>query len=218
MAVSRRRPGDPVPRGISLWDAETDDDLRRIALSGADLPEPVLWCGSGGLAAALSAPGAPPVRIAGIGTPMLGLFGSDHPVTAAQLGACGGDVLALRDGGAAGASRVSAMLGERGICLVRFDLPPGTGGPEASARIARGIGELIRRIRPPGSLLVAGGETLRSLCQALGTGHLLVLGQVMPGVPLSRLVGGLWDGTEVISKSGAFGDEALLLRISSRKE
>jgi len=215
MTVSLKRPGDPVPRGVSLWDAETDADLRRIALSGAELPGTVLWCGSGGLAGALSAPSGPLISMAGIGRPMLGVFGSDHPVTEAQLCACGGSVLGLQDGGAANASRVSAMLEERGACLVRFEVPQGSGRSEATARIARGIGELARDIRQPRSLLVVGGETLRSLCLSLGTDHLGVMGQVHPGVPASRMVGGRWDGTEVISKSGAFGDESLILRLAS---
>jgi uncharacterized protein YgbK (DUF1537 family) len=217
MPVRLMRPGDPVPMGISLWDAETDDDLGRIALCGAESPGPVLWCGSGGLAAALSAPAMPLVALSRLGRPMLGLFGSDHPVTAAQLGACGDDVLGLVGGAAANAPRISAMLGGGGICLVRFDLADGVSRSEASASIAREIGELTRHIRPPGSLVVAGGETLRSLCLSLGTDHLCVSGQVAPGVPVSRMVGGHWDGVEIISKSGAFGDDALLLRIASRR-
>lgn len=214
MTVSLVKPGEPVPRGISLWDAETDNDLRRITLSGAGLGGTVLWCGSGGLAAALSAPAGPLISMAGIGRPMLGIFGSDHPVTEAQLGACGGDILVLRDGGASDASRVSTMMEERGVCLLRFDVPPGMGRAEASAHIARAIEGLAMHIRRPASLLAVGGETLRSLCHVLGTDHLGVTGQIFPGVPVSRMVGGSWDGTEVISKSGAFGDETLLLRIA----
>ncbi len=215
-SVSLARPGDAVPRGISLWDAESDDDLRRIALSGSVLPGPVLWSGSGGLAAALSAPGRPPRAIAGIGRPMLGIVGSDHPVTTAQLGAAG--VIDLVDGAAAEAAHVSAVMGVTGVCLVRFIVPRGSSRAEASRLIAQGIGRLTAHIPLPRSLLVVGGETLRSLCHSLDTDHLSVAGELSPGVPVSRMVGGRWDGTEVISKSGAFGDGALLRRISSPKE
>jgi len=212
--ASLMRPGDPVPPGISLWDAETDEDLRRIARSGSEQAGTVLWCGSGGLAAALSKPG-PLLPIAGIRRPMLGIFGSDHPVTEAQLGACGGNVLVLGDGAACEPSRVTSILEGKGVCLVRFELPQACSRPEASVRIARGIGELVRHVRAPATLLAVGGETLRSLCRALGTDHLAVRGQILPGVPVSRMVGGLWDGTEVVSKSGAFGDDSLLVRIAS---
>ncbi len=216
LSVSLARPGDAVPRGISLWDAESDHDLRRIAHSGSVLPEPVLWCGSGGLAAALSAPGSPPLAITRIGRPMLGLVGSDHQVTAAQLEGIG--VLDLVDGGAGEASHVSAVMGIDGVCLVRFIVPLGVSRACASELIARGIGRLTGHIPKPRSLLVVGGETLRSLCLCLGTDHLRALGQLLPGVPVSRMVGGRWDGAEVVSKSGAFGDEALLRRITSPKE
>jgi D-threonate/D-erythronate kinase len=215
MRVALMRPGDPVPAGISLWEAHSDEDLRSIVLSASELPEPVLWCGSGGLAAALSAPAGPYVPIARIRRPMLGIIGSDDPVTSAQLGPCGGIVLGLGDDAAANCPRVSAMLGAEGVSLVRFELPPGTGRTEASTRIARRIDELARGMSPPASLLAVGGETLRSLCISLGTDHLCVTGQVIPGVPVSRMVGGRWDGTEVVSKSGAFGDPELILRIAS---
>jgi len=79
MAVRLARAGEPVPEGISLWDAESDGDLRWIADAGRGLSEPVLWCGSGGLAAALAGGEAP---VAGNpDRPILGLLGSDHPAT-----------------------------------------------------------------------------------------------------------------------------------------
>lgn len=99
--------------------------------------------------------------------------------------------------------------------MVCCELPHGTGRKEASLRISREFESLAGRIPRPKSLIVAGGETLRSLCQFLETGHLEVVGQVIPGVPVSRMVGGRWDGTLLVSKSGSFGDEALLRGIVS---
>jgi uncharacterized protein YgbK (DUF1537 family) len=58
---------------------------------------------------------------------------------------------------------------------------------------------------PPGTLIVAGGETLRGLCIALGATALEAVGQIEPGLPRSVLRGGRWDGVDVVSKSGAFG-------------
>jgi hypothetical protein len=40
-----------------------------------------------------------------------------------------------------------------------------------------------------------------------------VTGEPLPGVPRSVLQGGCWDGAVVISKSGAFGDPGLLIRL-----
>jgi uncharacterized protein YgbK (DUF1537 family) len=58
--------------------------------------------------------------------------------------------------------------------------------------------------------VVAGGETLRSVCEAAGAHSLLVQGRLVPGVPRSVIVGGRWNGVTVVSKSGAFGHRHLL--------
>ena len=108
---------------------------------------------------------------------------------------------------------VAALLEDPGACLVRCALAGGMDRAEAAMRISREFGRLVARIPRPGTLLVSGGETLRSLCQALGTRRLDVEGQLIPGAPVSRMVGGLWDGVLLISKSGSFGDDELLLRI-----
>ncbi len=217
IAVRLMAAGEPVPQGASLWDSETDDDLRTIAESGLVSPERTLWCGSGGLAAALAPPAIPWVPAARIGRPLLGIFGSDHPVTSAQLRACGEDVLRLREFGTEDSMLVRERLGRDGVCHVPIELPPGLGRPQASARIAAAIDALARRLPVPHSLLVAGGETLRALCVSLGTDHLELVGQLMPGVPVSRMVGGRWDGAQVISKSGAFGDSSLLRDLVPRR-
>lgn len=210
------RPGDPIPPGVSLWDAETDADLAILAAAGLALTGRVLWCGSGGLALALAGalrgdttPVAPPV----LPRPWLGLFGTDHPVTQRQLAACGAAVVTVPDGGAESAAAVRARMDGSGAALVRLDLPAGLARDAAAARIDRELGGLARSLPPPGTLLVAGGETLRGLCRALGADHLAVDGAPLPGVPTSILRGGRWDGVRVLSKSGAFGDPGLLRRL-----
>ncbi len=212
VAARLRRPGEPVPPGVSLWDAESDGDLSRIADSGAGLDGPVLWCGSGGLAAALSGSAPSTVHASRIERPLLGIFGSDHPVTAAQLAACG-DVLTVGGPGGADAREVVARLERRRVCLVSLVPSRGLARPEAARHIALAIAELTGGVPRPRSVFAAGGETLRALCLSLGTDHLAVVGQVVPGVPVSRMSGGRWDGVQVISKSGAFGDDRLLLRM-----
>jgi D-threonate/D-erythronate kinase len=204
------RRGDPVPDGISLWDAETEDDLRWIAEAGSALDAPILWCGRGGLAGALVGPQRP--LLGALGRPVLGLFGSDHPVTATQLAAAEAHCLRLPDGGAASAAILSRRLASTGIALVRFDLPE-LSRPQAAVQIAHEMASLTRLIAPPGTLVVAGGETLRALCLALKATHLEVRGQITPGVPRAILRGGRWDGTEVVSKSGAFGEAGLLRQL-----
>jgi len=166
------------------------------------MPGPVLWCGSGGLAGALArnhGAAAP----AALKRPVLGLFGSDQATTASQLAACGGATIALAEG--EGGAAVRRKLADDGVALVKFTLPDGLLRAEAAQRIARELTALIAALDPPGTLIVAGGETLKAVCRALGARALEVTGRIVPGLPRSTLQGGRWAGVDVISKSGAFG-------------
>jgi uncharacterized protein YgbK (DUF1537 family) len=200
--------GAQLLQGITVFDAETDQDLDAV-VAGVGANAPVLWCGTGGLARALAAAHPHPV-LPPLPGPILGLFGSDQAVTAAQLAACGPHWSALPHGGPASGAFVADQMQRHGIALASLDLPPGLNRAEAAARIDRELHALTTRVPPPGTLVVAGGETLRGLCIALGAKSLVVHGRAVPGVPVSRIHGGAWDGVTVISKSGAFGHPTLL--------
>jgi uncharacterized protein YgbK (DUF1537 family) len=198
-------PASPLLPGISVFDAETEDDLRRIVASSYASAGPVLWCGSGGLGRAVAA-GRPAAHDGGLHGPVLGLFGSDHPVTQRQLASCG--ALAIRHDGL-NAAPVVETLRRHGAALVTAALPDGLPRDIAAARISENFAALLRALPAPGTLLVAGGETLGAVCTALGAEALEATGLVAPGVPRSILRGGAWDGVAVISKSGAFGGDTL---------
>ncbi|HET6306626.1 MAG TPA: nucleotide-binding domain containing protein, partial [Rhodopila sp.] len=85
-----------------------------------------------------------------------------------------------------------------------------TARADAAAHIASHIDHLTRALPPPATLIAAGGETLRQICQSLGATSLETQGRLLPGLPLSILRGGPWNGVTVVSKSGAFGHPALL--------
>lgn len=79
------RPGDvaaTLSSGVTVFDAETEDDLSRIVESGMRYSGHVLWCGAGGLASALAA-GSDATSSRKLVAPVLGVFGSDHAATAA---------------------------------------------------------------------------------------------------------------------------------------
>lgn len=202
-AQVNRTPAD----GVSVFDAETEADLDRVVATGSLAPEPVLWCGSGGLARAL-ARSRPVETSSRLQPPILGLFGSDHPVTAAQLAACGGLWLAV-DGREASLRRVERQLSTSGAAMVGVTLPSGMTRTAAAARIGQILALVAETVGRPGTLIVAGGETLRGVCGALGAEALVVTGQVAPGLPRSRVRGGRWDGLPIVSKSGAFGPPGL---------
>ncbi|WP_349956360.1 four-carbon acid sugar kinase family protein [Rhizobium sp. ZPR3] len=217
-----------IPDGIHVFDAHTDDDLDAIiAWVSSQLEGPVLWSGTGGLARALArnidrathhlprakrdkgerrpTPSVPISRK--LQRPVLGLFGSDQPITLAQLQACGPNWLKLAEG--ASADAVDHQIRQSGVAMVSLDLPTGLDRDDAARRIAATFGGMAKALPAPGTLIVAGGETLRNLCSALDVAALSITGQAAPGLPRSTIVGGPWEGTTVISKSGAFGGPTL---------
>jgi uncharacterized protein YgbK (DUF1537 family) len=102
-----------------------------------------------------------------------------------------------------------AMLSQ-GAALMTFALPAGVTRADARRAIDATMADLLLRLPRPRTLIVSGGETLRAACGSLGADHLVVDGQIAPGIPSSRIRGGTWDGVRVISKSGAFGAPDLL--------
>lgn len=204
---ARQGRADTLPQGgVQVFDAESDIELDRIVEMARRMPGPVLWCGSGGLAGALarSHRADAPSQLK---RPVLGLFGSDQAATASQLAACGEATVALIEG--EGGARVQRKLADDGVALVKFALADGLSRAEAAQRIARELAALVAVLDPPGTLIVAGGETLKAVCVSLGAQALRVTGRIVPGLPRSVLQGGRWAGVEIISKSGAFGAREL---------
>ena len=188
----------PVP----LLDARTDADLDAIVAQGRALPGRVLWVGTGGLAGALAGRNAVPSP--GLRRPILALAGSRHPATLGQLEAAEAWHRPVTPG-----AIDPPML----PAIVTVNLPPDTPATDAAARIAATFRTVLTNVPRPGTLLIIGGATLHAVCQALGATSLLVDGEVEPGVPLAILRGGAWDGQRIVSKSGAFGDKGLLVRL-----
>lgn len=213
--VALREPGDSVPDGVSFWDAESDTDLAAIVRAGREGPAP-LWCGSAGLAGALAGVPAPAMRRQR--RPFLALLGSDHPVTVGQLDRAADWHQPVVAEDPEVPRRIAARLAEQGAVAVTVALPVGLGRAEAARRIAACFARLLV-LPAPGTLFATGGETLRAICKAAGARALSVQGEIAPGVPASRMVGGAWDGAMVVSKSGAFGEPDLLrnLMLSARE-
>jgi uncharacterized protein YgbK (DUF1537 family) len=197
---------------LVVVNAETDEELGIIVRWGRGQKKPILWCGSAGLARSLAQ--LEPPHIAEIIRPVLIIIGTNNPVSKAQV-----DVLATRGSirqvaVGANALQVAKQIDDAfqcsGECLLTFDFPSGISSTEALLQIKQTLNVLLPSIPRPATLVVAGGETLLSVCRAVGATHLEVDAEFSPGIPHSRLRSGCWDGVEVISKSGAFGDPQLL--------
>lgn len=68
-------------------------------------------------------------------------------------------------------------------------------------------------------VFVTGGDTAMGLLNGTDADGSAILSEVLVGIPMMRVVGGVMDGTKLISKAGAFGKEdAILFAMRKLKE
>ena len=197
---------------VLLCDAENEAHLERIVVEGRALEGRTLWCGSGGLANALA--GGPAHTIKKFSKVGLAIVGSHHCVMRRQIedfndGHPERQVIVNEDIELA-SNEIARRIATAGSALVTFIVPDGTGAREAATLIESRIRLLVPHLQQPGFLFASGGETLMSICKATSADGLSVFGQLLPGMPVSRIKSGLWAGTTIVSKSGAFGDQSTL--------
>lgn len=200
---------------VHVADAQTQEDLQSIVRRGKELLGPVLWCGSAGLATALA--GTPPIQRAEFDTPCLVAIGTNHPVTQRQSGQLRSRWpnahVALVDRPLQVSRGITDALRISGFSLVTASLPAGIPVHEAACTIRDRLAAILLTIPPPRTLIAMGGETLLSICRIVAADHLEVSAEYLPGIPVSCIRGGPWDGTTVVSKSGAFGTPDLLVKL-----
>jgi D-threonate/D-erythronate kinase len=208
-------------RGFFLCDAEAEADLHTLVEAGRQLEGPLLWIGTAGLARALAGPGRAPA-LTQTPRPMLMVVGSHHPVSLGQveaLAACdAGPVitLPLKGEAAEALGLLESRLRTRGWAALVLAVPDGTGARIAAPWFEDVLAEAAACLPPPASLLVTGGATLMQLARALGAEALGVEGELVAGIPVSSMQGGRWPGAMVVSKSGAFGERELFVRLVER--
>ncbi len=184
----------------------------------------ILYCGAGGLAHALASAAPAPVPVWPTSSsppraPILAIIGSFHPVTQAQMARLTDTAqLHLATHGPQidpeqTLAELTAALSTGRSASLSFDFPHGTDRSVAEKTIKSTLATMVPLCPRPGSLLVVGGETLAQMVAVLGVEQIRVLGENSPGVPRSVLLGGRWDGLEMCSKSGAFGQPDLLCRM-----
>jgi uncharacterized protein YgbK (DUF1537 family) len=226
--------------GVVLADAVTPLDLERLAraiLKGGHFG---LAAGSAGLALALSAQlswkrRGRSARPAAEG-PVLVVVGSQNPTSLAQIArletrsrlpvvrACIREVVAGRDRFRRELDRVTARLrsemaaGRHAVLTLAQPPTPRrrrAPSPSASASLSEFLGDAARAVArnaPLGGLILCGGDIAVATCRALGAGGLELYGEVEPGVPCGRLVGGPCDGLPAVTKAGGFGKPDAFVR------
>lgn len=210
-------------------DAEDEADLDRIAAALLRSERRLLAVGSAGLARALArqlfgsrAPEPEPPR-AGTG-PVVGVIGSFSPVAASQLEAIARDgraaVVRLAPEGWLDAARAAEAVEQarrisregRPVVLTTQGAPvPGSSSRALVQAIAAAAEPLLRSAS---TLLLTGGDTARAALDRLDIDELQVLGELEPGICLSR--SGRADSPRIVTKAGAFGDAGALLRVIRR--
>jgi len=177
-----------------LCDAHKQEHLETLVRAAQSLQVRTLWIGSGGLAHALATASpaiTPPLsqqrRPAGIACYFIG---SDHPVTVRQ----------------------SARL-ESGSEPHSFFLKRVLRGHTPESEIRSALADAGKH--PIGALVMTGGDTARLVCNALGISGIRLLREFVPGVPLGTAIGGAYDGTPLLLKSGGFGSDDLLCDIQA---
>ncbi len=216
---------------ILLFDAATDDDIRRIVNALRLVPEPLLLVGAAGLAEALAGSGSP----TSIGDPSLlgpGLFvsGSLMRTTAAQADRLAshtsrvGSVTLRPHAMVSAPANEANRLVENAAALAqsgRHILLRTTNGrpisrprglepaPIDAGDIARFIGRVARRIvesSPVGTLILSGGSTAVAVIEALGITDLRIVGEAESGLPVcDAQIRGSARRYCIVTKAGGFG-------------
>jgi len=172
---------------ILICNAQTDEDLEALVAASSELPQPVLFAGSAGLARALAAfrNDAHPRPAAPLPTapdPLL-IVGTDHPVTELQL------------------NHLTTEL--PAASLLRIPCKP------ADAETVR----THFAQRNPQALILTGGDTALLALRSLGAHSISLRGEIAPGIPWGIIHGGLAHHRTVVTKSGGFGHAATLTHI-----
>ncbi|MET4589865.1 4-hydroxythreonine-4-phosphate dehydrogenase PdxA [Arthrobacter sp. 754] len=217
-ALSQESQSYPCP--VLVCDAETQEDLDAIAAAGLTVPR-ARFAGASALGAALA-------RTAGLAP------GPSAGVVRSVLGgrAIGGFPLLVVGSASAAAREQLQVLAADGIPLITLsptDLLAGTAklaplqqalttGPAAvtvdastvdatsSSRIAAALARSVGPLAKDRPLMLTGGETARSVLDALGVLQLQVLGEIEHGSVLSRTSAGI----PVVTRPGSFGNPSSL--------
>jgi len=202
-------------------DAEDEDDLRTISM--AIQSSAILPCGASGFGQAWAETVFGPrksikLEKGNLRGPTLFVIGSIHPNTREQadrLIALGIDTMIVH------ADKPSEL--ERFLTGVTPSNPILLKTPDTRIddRIIKNMTnealakstQVILQTLPINSLFICGGETAGEIIQALETKTVKIFGELLPGIPYGKLVGGTGDGIFLITKAGGFGNKDSLLHL-----
>ncbi len=218
---------------VLLFDIESEGDLERLTLTGRRLDEAVLWVGSAGLARFLPLVwGRSPSRADLSGPeaqePVLLICGSLNPVNKPQLEQLGqrslAAVITLWDEDTESLTRTESKLkpalealAQKQSVALSLRLEQRIRSRSHLQRLQQALqwaaGRLIETGAPEAAILV-GGDTALKVYEQCGARGIRILGDVQPGIPWGRWIGGRMDGLPLVTKAGGFGNPDTLCDIA----
>ncbi len=211
----------PIPiSGLSGWqpdwevpDCPSSGALRAIAKRAVKSRERMIAVGASGFAEAISEILYPhefdhpkhEIAVPPDGRRMIMAIGSRDPITVNQIAN-----LAQSD------VKFVTMITPKEVCetsyhaeLIVLQPPPRTMDPETVAKELADFALQIARQESISTILLSGGDTAAAFVNQAGIDHLVPIGKLAQGMPVSR---GYAQGTEfsLITKSGGFGTPGVL--------
>ena len=203
-------------KGLFVFDASTRDELRQVARFLWKRRSGSLLAGSAGLASELAelmirespiAYGVQSCSAEIASGPLIFVVGSTHANTCEQverlIRSGREDVIALKRGWDASARR--SLLHGRNV-LLSLDCEH-----IDDVELAK-----LSNLATPGlagGLVMTGGYAALVVCRMLATRAIRIFSNMLPGIPVGRLVGGHADGLLAVTKSGGFGSPDALEEI-----
>jgi D-threonate/D-erythronate kinase len=226
------------PPTLLVCDAETGDDLTKIAAVAVRARGEIILSGSAGVTTALarymSNSGLPVEHVARQNTgPTLIVSGSQRTVTGKQLELAIGsrniewvqltpgelleETTATEARNQAVAQLVGAIdSGRHAAVSLTQDAASDLVNQSNRTKLVRELGAICYRIArrtTPGSLMLIGGDTSQAALRALGAAGIVLHAEPLPGVPSGVVHGGLLDGVSIVTKAGAFGHDDVIVDV-----
>lgn len=216
--------------GIAMLDAETEDDLQRIALAAKRDNPSRFFIGSAGLAHAFASllplgnrkrsalsvsPGGNLIAVGSLA--YASRHAVEHLIATRDISyfPVSPDMLLRNDAELADFARdLSAILckGRDAVVVITVeDKPDVSIGSTLAKNLAESLAPLVHCV---GGIAATGGETASSLMTAFGIKSIVLFDEVEPGVSLGMTMGK--NEIPVATKAGAFGDQYSLVRILDR--
>ncbi|MTI54718.1 four-carbon acid sugar kinase family protein [Geosporobacter ferrireducens] len=125
------------------------------------------------------------------------------------------EVLQQADNLIAGGCKLLAVVVDTLFLDFKISLKDSQDTVSDSLKIAETMGSLAKLLYDRYSIdgiLSSGGDTSLAILKALGAKGIELDSEILPGVPMGKLIGGKAEGMTIVTKSGGFGPKDCLIR------